>query len=245
MPVRDHAAFADRIDVVRYLSGRGLAAAVSLAVIGALVVVGFVVTRETSQDPVESEDPFAQLASRPLKLPRHLASGPGCKLNIGANMGLRGVPTEGVIGPWTNRDDDLTRLRRGPVHVVPGGGAPRVMDLWPSQRSCWPIQEWTMWLSKPSYRGPVLVRGGRLDGHGRVRFGDGPRPGVELRLPAGEWDDPARTRFGPLRLPLGLREGWRVAMRPTQIKAGRCYAFQVDGEGFSYRLAFGAVVQGK
>ena len=245
---------------MRQLNAFGLATAVAVAVIGALLVVGFVITRETNEGLVESEDRFARLAARPLELPRHLASGPGCKLNIGANMHLRGVPTEGVIGPYRHRKDKddptFTRLRRGPVYVVLGGGAaPRVMDLWPSQRNRWPIQDWTMWLSKADYQGPVLVRGGRLDGRGRIRFGGGREPELELRLPAGEWDDPATTRlFGDRRLRFSarrpdsipvLRKGWRVAVRPTQIKAGSCYAFQVDGEGFSYRLAFGAVVQGQ
>jgi hypothetical protein len=35
------------------------------------------------------------------------------------------------------------------------------------------------------------------------------------------------------------REGWRVANVPIQIRKPGCYAFQVDGLGFSYVLAVG------
>lgn len=36
-----------------------------------------------------------------------------------------------------------------------------------------------------------------------------------------------------------VRAGWRVTSVPTLVRAPGCYAFQVDGLGFSYVLAFG------
>lgn len=229
---------------MRYLSGYELPAAVSAAVIGALLIVGFVVTRATDEDPVQPDDRFARLASRPLELPRHLASGDECLLDVGV-IPIPGVSGEGGLGPLAAREARvLPVLRKGPVYAVVGG-IPRLMGLRPTRGNRWPTYEETLWISKPRYRGPVLVRGGRLDRRSRIRFGSGPQPGLELRLPAGEWDAPATARFSqrPVRLP----EGWRVAVRPTQVKAkvgtNGCFAFQVDGEGFSYVLPFLGVVQ--
>jgi hypothetical protein len=68
---------------------------------------------------------------------------------------------------------------------------------------------------------------------GRIGFGAGARPRRELRLPAGApW--PSQ--------PVDIPEGWRAAKVPTRIRATGCYAFQVDGRGFSYVLTF-AVLQ--
>jgi hypothetical protein len=225
------------------VSRRALSAAVSLAVIGALLVGGYVLTRGGGNDVVESENQrFARLASRPLELPTHLASGGECQLDVGA-IRLSGIPAEGGLGPLAKREErTLPVLRHGPIYAVIGGGIPRIMDLWPSPDSRWAVQDATLWISKPSYTGPVLIRGGRLDGRSRIRFGGGPDPGPELRLAAGEWDEPATAQLR--RAPIHLRERWRVATRTTRIKATGCYSFQVDGEGFSYVLPFAAVLQG-
>lgn len=214
----------------------------SVALIGALLAGGYMLTRGNGDDPVESaNERFARLAARPLELPRNPDASGGCQLGVAA-VELPGVPTEGGLGPLADREDRvLAVLRKGPVYAVPLGGPPRLMDLYPAPGGPWAKGE-TLWVSKPSYSGPVLVRGGRLDGRSRIRFGAGPDPRLELRLGAGEWDDPGTARLG--RDPLRLRRGWRVAVTAPRVKTSGCYAFQVDGEGFGYVLAFAAVVQG-
>jgi hypothetical protein len=127
--------------------------------------------------------------------------------------------------------------RRGPVYALVGD-APRIVGLSLHPR----VGRWytvpTIWFSRPSYDGPILVRGGRLDMPGRLRFGSGVRPRMELRLPAGDWplgDWPRVVQRPP--------ESWRATGIPTLIPAPGCYAYQVDGVGFSYVLAFGAQSQ--
>jgi hypothetical protein len=78
------------------------------------------------------------------------------------------------------------------------------------------------WYVLPSYRGPVLIRGRRLDGSESMRFNGGKLPAPELRIAPGEtvsWaGQPAGSR--------GLASGVRVT-------APGCYAFQIDGTSFS------------
>ena len=162
-------------------------------------------------------------------------------MQVGA-IAIPGIPTEAALGPWAESENGITILRDGPIYAVIGG-IPRVMGLRPSPRGRWAIQDETLWISKPSYTGPVLVRGGRVDGRSRIRFGRGTHPRPELRLPPDQWDTPDAARLHGA--PLELRKGWRAARTTTRIKTSGCYALQVDGEGFSYVLAFMAAVQGE
>lgn len=209
---------------------------------GALLTFAYVFTRDNGQEPAPGER-FARLAARPLELPRNPGPSDECRVQVGA-IELPGVRTEGALGPMADREDRvLPVLKRGPVYAVIGGGPPRLMDANPVPSDPWAVQDETLWISRPSYTGPVLVRGGRLDGRSRIRFGGGPEPRLELRLPPGEWDEPGTVRLAGA--PVRPREGWRVAARTTRIKASGCHAFQVDGEGFSYVLAFTAVLRGE
>lgn len=78
-----------------------------------------------------------------------------------------------------------------------------------------------VWLIAP-YDGPILVRARRIDGDGTVRFGVG-QNGVggtsELRLAGG-----------------GGR--WVSSSTDFVADSAGCYAFQVDGNGFSYPVVF-------
>jgi len=88
-----------------------------------------------------------------------------------------------------------------------------------------------IWGISIRYPGAVLVRGRQLDGPNEVRFENGSpgftdekrlHPDADLRLvgpkPHG---DPATTR----------------------LRAPGCYAYQVDGRGFSYLVVFEARVR--
>jgi hypothetical protein len=78
---------------------------------------------------------------------------------------------------------------------------------------------WTV----PKYVGPYIVRGRQLDGPGELRFDQGPnwsnKLHRELRL------------VGPYP---------RLNPAATFLRGPGCYAYQVDGRGFSYLIVFEA-----
>jgi hypothetical protein len=202
--------------------------------------------QRTAREATVASGGFAELERRPLDLPSvevpARATAAEREFRRGAdNCWAWGAPEPGAIvlgaigeaplGPYPGR----AKLERGPVYAALLWGAPRIVFLSEERmvrrRSSWAVS--ALWLSRPSYDGPVLVRGGRLDRHGRIGFGAGARPRRELRLPAGApW--PSQ--------PVDIPPGWRGAKIPTRIRDAGCYAFQVDGRGFSYVLPF-AVLQ--
>jgi hypothetical protein len=189
---------------------------------------------------------FAELRRRPLELPNvevpATATAAEREFRRGADdCWAWGAPEPGAIvlpaiaeaplGPYPGE----AKLERGPLYAALLRGAPRIVFLSEERMiqrpSSWAVA--TLWVSRPSYDGPVLVRGGRLDRPGRLGFGSGVRPRWELRLPAG----------GPWpSQPVDIPPSWRAAKIPTRIREPGCYAFQVDGRGFSYVLPF-AVLQ--
>jgi hypothetical protein len=185
---------------------------------------------------------FLELKKRPLHLPSTPTGefGGGCfreeDMAVGA-IGFPGVPGEAALGPWSGQAE----LERGPVYVAHSAGPPRVVFLSAARRvpgsSWWAVE--MIWVSRPSYDGPVLVRGRRVDRPGELGFGSGIRPRKDLRLPAASW--PRRDTPPAEEL---VRKGWRATAVPIRIRApadepGGCYAFQVDGLNFSYVLPFG------
>ena len=197
--------------------------------------------------PASTAALFRELEARPLDLPRVKLEGrsireigvagrcvegrDGIKVNAPV---LREVePEVAALGPWPPGPS----LMRGPVYAALPEGAPRIVVLSALPRRPGDSRSWlvrTLWISRPSYDGPVLVRGGRLDRPGALGFGASLRE--SLRLPAGSW---AGIRVDSGGEGADARKGWRVAVMPTQIRGPGCYAFQVDGLGFSYVLAFG------
>jgi hypothetical protein len=87
-----------------------------------------------------------------------------------------------------------------------------------------------LWFVLPSYRGPVLIRGGRLDGPGRVRFDRGDIPPLSIHITGS-------TAQPDVPVPKGVRN------RPsfTRLRGPGCYAYQVDGASFSRLVVFRAV----
>jgi hypothetical protein len=197
--------------------------------------------------PAASAAVFRELERRPLDLPRVDLEGrsireygvagrcvEGRRTEVNAPVLRAVVPTVAALGPWPPGPSH----HRGPVYAGLPEGAPRIvfLSVLPPIRDSrsWPVR--TLWISRPSYDGPVLVRGGRLDRPGALGFGAGRPPRESLRLPAGAW---AGIGVGSRGEGVDAREGWRVAAVPTQIREPGCYAFQIDGLGFSYVLAFG------
>lgn len=117
-------------------------------------------------------------------------------------------------------------LGRGPAYPI--GMRTGVLSLAPAANfgsRAWGGQK-VLWFVHPRYRGPVLVRGRRLDRPGLVRFERGDVPPAELRIPA-----------------VAGAGGERGVYRPsfTRLSAPGCYAYQIDGTTFSRVVVFRAV----
>ena len=174
---------------------------------------------------------FGRLRARPLRLPR---MPPGtCRMKpelSPATANVPGRPGEAALGD-------------GPVYVA-FHGIPRLLDAFPAERAGLAPSTWragrTVWIGRPAYRGPVLVRGARADGRGRLGFGATAVPAWELRLPPGRWDE--RTRAFR-RWRSSSREGWRFAVAHIRVRARGCYAVQIDGPPFSDVIVFSATLQ--
>ena len=125
---------------------------------------------------------------------------------------------KGITKPkWSNWIEPLQRTREwsGPEK----NSADRFIDSdWNGGR--------VTWVAAPTYTGPVLIRGGQLGATGSVGFGEGHVPVDELQLLT-----PSMTSPGE---PSGGRE-WPSF---TRARSAGCYAYQVDGEGFSEVIVF-------
>lgn len=127
-----------------------------------------------------------------------------------------------IAHPVTTADFGGNALGDGKVEALIAGD--------PNKLSAWP-NGWfgikTIWFALPSYSDAVLVRAARIDGTGAVGFGEQPAIG-HLIIPPG----PTMNGTG----------GYREAPGGTFVKDSGCYAWQVDGVGFTYVIVFKAVV---
>jgi len=161
---------------------------------------------------------------RPLQLPE-LAPGEPCPVSsLGEGVDWEAVNAFGYgAGP-------------GPVYPGIGGTEP------PSHIVVRPIPNeapWqgtkVFWYVKPSYRGPVLIRGARIDGPGLVRFanhGGNDRHPRDLRIMRDEevsWD--------------GQPPGSRGVPSGVLVRSSGCFAAQMDGTRFSRTVVFTAETQ--
>jgi len=90
-----------------------------------------------------------------------------------------------------------------------------------------------LWLIAPDFDGPILIRGGRIDGAGQVHFAEGP-----VRATDSGWDVP-ELRFSP---PFGASDtgGWLTASSGALIQSAGCFGLQVDTPSASYVIVFQA-----
>ncbi len=84
-----------------------------------------------------------------------------------------------------------------------------------------------LWIAAPEEPGPILVRGGRIDASGDLRFGDGSEPAQELRLPIHSYEHTG-----------GQPPGWRIFNAYVRPPAPGCYAMQLDTLTGSRLLVF-------
>ena len=179
----------------------------------------------------------ASLLSRPLHFPS-LGAGGRCPVSSGY-MADNSYFGGGVLG-------------HGPVRVllanagdVPHGRA----ELGTTGAHGWYALQ-TLWFAMPSYNGPFVVRGARLGARGRIEVQPGgsaysggqlPRSGP-LVVPAGPTINTYYTnwRRGHVRdavtgrlVPTLTGYGYRTVPGSTWVRSPGCYAWQVDGRGFS------------
>jgi hypothetical protein len=110
-----------------------------------------------------------------------------------------------------------------------------------------------VWLVEPAYKGPVLVRGGQVNGAGVVSFQqpitfpDGgfssagsPPPGLPVATVNIQGSETAF--YNELDLPAALPADpdgyWRMFFARTHIETPGCYAIQIDGLTFSVVIVF-------
>lgn len=132
--------------------------------------------------------------------------------------------------PHTVNPETSPALGNGPVYPILTPEQDRLLfEYPPPRRSPFAGSEWSgakvLWIAQPSYGGPVLVRGGQIDGSNPLGFESGTIPFAELQF--------APRRGAP---------GWRYWPTYTRVRAPGCYAYQIDGTTFSYVIAFQADV---
>ncbi len=91
--------------------------------------------------------------------------------------------------------------------------------------------EWSgakvLWFIDPAYRGPILIRGGQLDGPDRLRFDMGAEPASEIAIAAAA----------------GSSSEWRSIPSYVRLRSPGCYMIQVDGLNFTEAIIFEAHAQ--
>jgi hypothetical protein len=152
------------------------------------------------------------LLRRPLHIPT-LAYGTACPATEqSGTLGDHGVldSTGPAFGPGPAYPTLASEAARAVLNYLPSWG----YEGWDGTKLLWTV---------PSYAGPYIVRGRQLDGTGEIRFDQGPtwsnKLHRELRL------------VGPYP---------RLNPAATFLRTPGCYAYQVDGRGFSYLIVFEA-----
>jgi hypothetical protein len=181
-----------------------------------LIVAATIAPSGCSGDKRQATDSsqVPSLRNRPLRLPVMKS---GCPATTGARKLTPGYAP--AVG-------------KGPIYVETGGFEfPAIPFAYPSPRqsqfygSKWGGQILKL-IGSPTYRGVVLIRGRQLDGPNLLRFGTGPTPLVNLRLPPGI-HDPRVGRWA----------GWGNYLR---LRVPGCYGMQIDGTSSSETVVFRA-----
>lgn len=156
------------------------------------------------------------LEARPLRFPT-LNPGESCPRTGGAQVdpGYGAALGDGPIYPVYGRDG-LLSYRRADIDRQAG-------VYWMK----------TLWIASPAYKAPAIVRGRQIDGPQPLRFQVSPHePTMTLRF---ETETGVRSD--------GSARGWRDRPSLTAIPGPGCFAFQVDGEGFTEIIVFEVRVQ--
>lgn len=152
----------------------------------------------------------ASLFARPLHFPA-LAAGATCPVSKGSTVATAAFTGAALgSGPVRVLLADRGDVRRGRV------------DLGATAIPGWSALQ-TLWIAMPGYNGPFVVRAARL----------GSRGPIEVQAS----DTGLSPGSGPLVVPAGPTQnsqaGYRTVPGSTWVKSPGCYAWQVDGRGFS------------
>lgn len=153
------------------------------------------------------------LLRRPLRVPTIAAGTPCPASEVRGTLGDHGgldASTSPAFGPGPAYSTLGVDRGRAVLHYLLGWG----YEGWDGTKALWTV---------PRYHGPYVVRGRQLDGLNELRFDQG--PGWTNRL------NEALRLVGP-----------DASLHPaaTFLRAPGCYAYQVDGRGFSYLIVFEA-----
>jgi hypothetical protein len=153
---------------------------------------------------------------RPLHLPK-VAPGTSCPVSrIDRRIDWRRVKFPGSPG-----------VGRGPVYPGLGEAGGRLTATPDVQYGGPWAGGKVFWYVRPRYRGPVLIRGHRLDGPQRLGFNGLRLPARELRIERGitvSWD--------------GRPPGSRGIPSDVRVRTAGCYGVQIDGRSFSRIVIF-------
>lgn len=155
---------------------------------------------------------------RPLHLPR-LAPGATCPVsNVDPSIDWPSINIFGGSG-----------IGRGPVY--PATGPRSQLTVRPAAQYAGPwLSTKLFWYVRPSYRGPVLIRGRQLDGNHRLGFNGRELPRWEMHIRVGQtvgWTGQPSYSRG---VPSNIR-----ALIPG------CYGVQIDGTHFSRVVVFSVI----
>jgi len=168
--------------------------------------------RVRSGDSTQCIGVWRYLRRRPVRVPSLV---PGAPCPADRPRGDLAVLATGIVG---------TAFGPGPVYPGLGSAQERAefSFYYPPPRTSGDYgSEWSgqkvMWILRRGFAGPALVRGRQLDGPNELRFDLGLVPSPERRL-----------------------RGSGGHASSTRLRAPGCYAYQVDGLRFSYRIVFEA-----
>ena len=152
-----------------------------------------------------------------LRLPSIDPAVQGCPVTVG-----RAAST---LGPF---DSGAVAVGAGPVYAETYGPSPAAAISFYAMGDGWHYAK-VPFFSRPGYRGPILIRGGRIDGTGPLRFDGHPNRLASLELTTGN------LAFHP-------GGGWRGWPTGVLVQSRGCYVLQIDGSSFSTMIVFLALV---
>ena len=162
-------------------------------------------------------DPWSELAARPLNLRARV---PG---SCPVSHEVQYVPYAGATS-WSALGDGPAYPTQRATLVHPSSSAYLGVDGRQYRK--------LVWLVDGSYQGPVLIRGARLEDGAALHFGDGSaKPPTELRIPAS-------SSVTGVAAPSGHRD---VSSSFSAAGPG-CYAYQIDGTGFTKQIVFRLII---
>jgi hypothetical protein len=157
-----------------------------------------------------TEDGWNRLR-RPLHLPR-LAHGVACPVSrVDSRVAWKQVNIFGRSGTGRGPVYPGLGFQNGRLHATPDD---QYGGRWSGEK--------VFWYVLPTYRGPVLIRGRRLDGPQTTGFNGTKRPDQELRI------SPFETVAWR-----GQPRGSRGIPSDVRVLTAGCYGFQIDGTNFS------------